>query len=858
MLDIVDPLTEEPIANNELLAGRCVLVRPLMLDWGYDFDQEQTHMEVTSEKSANPDMNEEFVVSATVPFTVQQDESVDSAGIVTVDESEEVEALMDGKDGIQHDPLEALTPKEFVQLRMPVLTSLQAVTSMTKPQMGANIRLKGLEVQHDLWADDEIRWHVGKILEQAGNPTKVCLDPLIATAVVSSGNAGLIYQWIRSQKVNPSMIVTAVLHDGHWVPIVWTWTSECTTAHSWDVQRQVPNFNVLHDAIAKAVGSRTYLTHIMHRNFAPYHLCGVCAVRWIDHMVSGKMLPTSIEDAEHLQSVGKDMFVVSLQSMEQVQRPWAWGAGLDANAVVRFKELLVQHGVPLTQVDTRVMLATQAIGVANLQKAIVSTSPWRSIKALANQVRPPMQLVMPAELEESLKTKASSGTIAAKKKGKGNDKSKPLPKLPPPLDPAKLVTDATSFVSSEGKQLARVSVSSLGPATEGVAVATILEVDQFLRNGAVVSPEALGIFVINTQDLQCLTDLQWSQCRIAMKCATNGEPMLVQGVLVQLGEKMVIQAKQKHALEVGDVQASCAKITIYRDVFTHDWQEFLKAPVRFVLNALAPLQQCDQTEGCSCPKWQRDKNSSVRDPVFDVWRRQWMNLSFHQTTPQSADAFSVNVRFDKKVETQVFSLSGTGGLFVEPRSLDGKSPVDDYNVIWLPRVTMPEVQHLRQTMPTICGIVRMGSRLGVRVATADAAQVAKELRPDTIALNGGQKVEYEVGPIPFGMDRAALASMCSNWGWKIKPVNPVRSVGEGLGMIWIVQAVTEPPSNVLCTKQGDVVVNKAQGKPVAQQIPMAPVASSKTVELCSVAEKPGEGKVDPLVRNDPWAKSVDP
>ena len=259
MLDIVDPLTEEPITNNELLAGRCVLVRPLMLDWGYDFDQEQTHMEVTSEKSANPDMNEEFVVSATVPFTVQQDESVDSAGIVTVDESEEVEALMDGKDGIQHDPLEALTPKEFVQLRMPVLTSLQAVTSMTKPQMGANIRLKGLEVQHDLWADDEIRWHVGKILEQAGNPTKVCLDPLIATAVVSSGNAGLIYQWIRSQKVNPSMIVTAVLHDGHWVPIVWTWTSECTTAHSWDVQRQVPNFNVLHDAIAKAVGSRTYI-----------------------------------------------------------------------------------------------------------------------------------------------------------------------------------------------------------------------------------------------------------------------------------------------------------------------------------------------------------------------------------------------------------------------------------------------------------------------------------------------------------------------------------------------------------------------------------------------------------------------
>ena len=548
------------------------------------------------------------------------------------------------------------------------------------------------------------------------------------------------------------------------------------------------------------------------------------------------------------------MFVDVIQASSKVHRPWLWGAGLDVHAASRFRDLLIQHGVPVSQVESRIALATQAIGAVSLQKAAIGTSPWRSIKALANQVRPPMQLVLPDELAESLKNKAGSGTIGSKKK-KAGDRLKPMPKLPPPLDPSKLVLDEASFVSNEGTPLQQVSTSSLGPATEGVAVATVQDVEQFLRNGVVVSPGALGVFVLNSHDMQVSTDLPWAQCRIAMKCVTNGEPMLVQGVLVQSGTKMVVQAKQKHAVDAGDVQAACAKITIYRDVFPNDWQEFLKAPVRFVLNVLVPLQQCDKTEGCSCSKWHRDPKSSVRDPVFDVWRRQWLNLSFQQTAPHAADVFAVNLRYDKKVEASVCGLSGTGGLFVEPRSLDGKSSVDDYQVIWLPRTNIAEVQHLRQTKPAICGIVRMGSRLGVRVTAADASNLARELRPDTIVLQGGQKVDYEVGPIPFGMDRAALAAMCANWGWKTKPINPVRSVGEGLGMIWLVQAVIEPPAHVFCTKQGEVVVNKAPNKQNAAVVPMAPVASSQTLQLCSVPEVT-EGKIDPLVRNDPWANSV--
>lgn len=75
-------------------------------------------------------------------------------------------------------------------------------------------------------------------------------------------------------------------------------------------------------------------------------------------------------------------------------------------------------------------------------------------------------------------------------------------------------------------------------------------------------------------------------------------------------------------------------------------------------------------------------------------------------------------------------------------------------------------------------------------------------------------------------------------------------------MVWVVQAVTEPPSNVFCTKQGEVVVNKAPGKKATKAIPATHVASNQTLKLCSIDQNIAEGNVDPLFRNDPWAKSV--
>ena len=852
VLDIVDPLTEEPLANNEFLAGKCILVRPMSLhDVSMDGDSpfeypiaDHPETEVGKDK-----VDFDAMVSPTMLFSIR-DEPIEENDLPEVAQAlDQPEAPLD--------PLAALKASEFLQLRPPTVPNMQTVLSMTQPTMKSAARQQIMISQEDLWTDDEIRWHLGRILSKAASPSKVLLDPLIATAVVISGQAGLIYQWFRSLSCTPTVIATAVWHEGHWTPLAWTWTSESATAHSWDVHGPVPKFNILHDAIAKAVGARTYITHVFHRQFALDQFCGVCAVRWLDHFLTGQMLPTNEAEAEHLNKVGKEMFLDHLDQNPMVQRPWLWGAGLDHHVSVRFRELLQQHRVPSDQLEARIHLVTQAIGVAPLQKALVGTSPWRSIKAIANQQRPPVQLVLPDELAEVLKSKAVSGTTSTRRKNNGSKSAQNAPKQPPALDVSKLTLDGGKFVDEMGNELKQIPVTSLGPASQGVALATISDVEPFLRHGTAVAPGPLAIFLVNATEEQIQTPLQWAQCRTVLRCVLNSEPMLVQGFLIQLGGEIVSQVTPHQTQDIGDVQAACIKVTIYRDSIVIPWSDFQAAPVKAILSLLPPLQVCPkEANACECDKWHGEPQGGIKDPVLDVWRRQWLNLAFNQVSPNVADAFAVNIRCVKSAEFAILAMSGSNGLFAEPRSLDGKQTVSEYHIIWMPRASISDLQHVKQTTPAVVGLARLGSRLGVRTRSSDASEVSKILRPDAIVLAAGPKSDFEIGPVPFGMDRSALATLCNSLGWKIKPVSPVRSA-EGLGMIWSVQSCTDPPSHAFQTKRGEIVVNKVPSKLSSVVGPTSlPVTSAKTLKLCTLDSKRNNGGEDPLMRNDPWAAAV--
>ena len=745
----------------------------------------------------------------------------------------------------ESEPLLNMPEEVLLSLRLPVIASVSGLSALRKQVVSAPVRRHLLLQQGQSWSDDEIVWHVRNMLTRATEGNCVLMDPLLATGMVDTPNHFLLHAWYQQFEA-PAKIVTVVLVETHWIPVVWTWTKETLVARSWDVDDScMKRLSKLHDAVAKLVGSRTWVVHFNHRQFAKETYCGVCAARFLEHDIRGCMLPSNDQEVEILHINGRSKFDEYLKTVEFTPRPWVWGRGLDPHAKQRLLDLLLQHGVEPDQIESRIGLAVQALGLGPIQSALLSGSPWRGLKALGNQSRPPFAWVLPGELEHVVKTRAEAKTKAGKRQ-------RPLqaPSKPTQLDPQKVVLESDAFVSSSGGSLAQIKPAQLGPMATGIAVATLEEVEQFLRTGVVIAQEALGVLLLNQGDEMISTKLAWQQIRTVVRCQLNGEPLIVNAVLVQLGQCMVVHNRKVQSIAPQEVPAACVKVSLYRDQILRAWEEVVAKPVKAVLDLLPQLRVCHETD-CRCSCWHPDPESAIQEPLFDVWRRQWVNLAFKQVAPAQADIFLVNLRYAKTCELGLLATSGHQGLFLEPRTLDGRNPVQEFHSIWLPKAKLPELTHLQKINHDVIGVTRMGSRLGVRVLADKASEVSAAIKPGSIVLAVGVRHSYHVGPLPFGMDRASVAKLLHSWEWQARPVNPARAVSGELGTLWLVHASVDPPANVFTTKTGDVVITKLGQKEHKQETPAVVVGNSQTMEMCS---KPvgDQTMVDPWVKQDPW------
>lgn len=236
---------------------------------------------------------------------------------------------------------------------------------------------------------------------------------------------------------------------------------------------------------------------------------------------------------------------------------------------------------------------------------------------------------------------------------------------------------------------------------------------------------------------------------------------------------------------------------------------------------------------------------------MDIWRRQWTSSTFKACEPEVASIFWVNIRYVKDRQSAILRCSGCRGVFVEPRSLDGKSGVDSHQVVWLPRESLQELQRLQQCHVMIEGLARLGARLGLRVATANAPALTRLVKPGTVYLTTGEREEFEVGPLPYGMDRLSMTRLCEAWKWQARPLHPLRSLQGAMGTVWLLQSCHDPPSSVMKYKGGDIVINKVQKKPVPNpHQSQTVVGAADTMALCQLDES--SVRVDPWLKDDPW------
>ena len=258
----------------------------------------------------------------------------------------------------------------------------------------------------------------------------------------------------------------------------------------------------------------------------------------------------------------------------------------------------------------------------------------------------------------------------------------------------------------------------------------------------------------------------------------------------------------------------------------------------------------------NCVLWHAVEPDGVADPVLDLWTRQWTSFTFKPCHASEASIFWVNLRYVKKIEHAVLRCSGHRGVFVEPRSLDGKSGTLDFQIVWLPKENLAELQRLQQCHMLVLGLARLGSRLGLRVLSSDAASLTKMVKPGAVFLSSGERHEFEAGPLPYGIDRLSLTKLCEAWKWQARPLHPIRSLDDGLGTVWLLQACNDPPEMVLKYQGGNVVISR-----VARKTPAAPnvstvVGGSATMALCQLEAAMDSKPIDPWLKSGPWQNAT--
>ena len=319
---------------------------------------------------------------------------------------------------------------------------------------------------------------------------------------------------------------------------------------------------------------------------------------------------------------------------------------------------------------------------------------------------------------------------------------------------------------------------------------------------------------------------------------------MVDAVIVQVGQGLVEKAVGSTVLAVDTPEVVTLKVLVYKDELNMDWGEFCQAPIKCLVSLLPMLKRCTVAD-CQCPAWHNAEKLPIRDPILDVWRRQYLRHGFRPSPPDQAEFFSVCLRIPHCLMEVLLGASGTAGAYCEPRTADGKEVLADYTVVWAPRHSHQEIQHLMQTNPAVTGLVRLGDRRGLRVRTSQAKSIHQLVRPDAIYLPSGPKCQFSAGPFPYGADRLAVGKVLSQAGWECRPLQPSTPC-PGRGVMWIIQSTVDPPQTIISTTNGEIMISKIKHEVSNPSVSPTTVGTTTTLALC---EKQASAKSD----NDPWA-----
>lgn len=719
------------------------------------------------------------------------------------------------------------------------------------PEMSQVERLSILALQGPVWGDDEVFHGLLQTAQDTDADQHVTVwDPLLISGLVQQDVPATWHQLISALRPIAT-VVSAVLLGGHWIPLVWRLDAVGAKLHTISV---TPEFEGVLESLCRVIdlyrGGAMGVWKAHGPCFVPSGHCGAMVLIFVRHLLWGWPL---VDDQDALQRSAENMRSdFANQLSDPCLRPFLAGLGISVQS--RLAELLVRHGVPSSESVGRAMAAIKALGEDGIVRALDSDNAWRELKWLGNQARPIHMFLKPRGLQMQIDQREKDRPVGHKKhkhnrslKGKGKGKGSAPPVS---VDPMSLRLETGIFQSEGGQPLTQIGLSHVGPAVAGVVVVSVLAIEPYLKATYPLSSGPLALFVVDSVDLP-VTNFQVSSERVPLVCAANSEPLLVDGYLIQLGAVTVRRAPSQPGAAVKTIPTCVVKAMVFRDQTKTAWPDVVSHPLLHIFSQVPPLLQCQDQECSGCECWHRSLDFPIDTPVLELWGKQWLRLDFRASNPDQADLFTAHLRLPEHMQLQVQHFSGHGGVYLEPKSIDGRHPSPDYQVIWMPKADDAQLMLQRQTMPNIVGLARLGQKMGLRCKTEHAAEVFATLRPGHTFLPPGKRQTYLVGPFGFGTLQASVAQVLHEHGWVAKPIQAVSAKTHVQGLMFRVQSVQEPPKKVLHLAHGDVVISKEDDDAAPARLVPKVVATQATESMVS---KPMEG--DFIQLNDPWAKAA--
>ena len=291
---------------------------------------------------------------------------------------------------------------------------------------------------------------------------------------------------------------------------------------------------------------------------------------------------------------------------------------------------------------------------------------------------------------------------------------------------------------------------------------------------------------------------------------------------------------------------------IFRDESEVAWSSIVSHPMKHLFSKLPLLQTCciDECPG-TCGAYHVQPDSTINEPILEVWGKQWITHSFVSAAPDKADTFTVHVRIPCDLQMALQGCSGVGGVYAEPKEVDGRTPAKEYQVFWVARACHRDLVHLKQTTEGIIGLARMGTRMGIRCHISKAEEVHAAIRPSGSYLPQGRKLTFLLGPLPFGTLKSSVSKIVETIGWSARPLHPIAAASHVAGVMWRVQAIESPSQSIVSTDHGDILITRVDTPSREVKVQPSVVAGGPTFSLVTSGSASSSG-VDPLQLNDPW------